>query len=152
MRHMKTTLQKQTDRETVQRLRLAHHRALETLRAEHCQLSGLQIWRRLSNIERLANAGACAYCNGENIRLVWPLFGPRNYDFAVDSSKAWEQLANVATDCVRNVLGTVPAGFFCNSDARGHTLKIDAEKTTIPTGLQTDWGSDGILAATIDNT
>ncbi len=129
--------------------RVAHHRALEKLRAENCALSGLQIWRKLVDLERLAHAAAEASCNGENIRLVWPLFGPRDYDFSTDE-KAWDNLCSVATDCVRNVFGCVPAGFIVNGDARGYALKIDGDSGAVPAGMHTDWGRNGILAAQIN--
>lgn len=134
----------------IQRERIAHHRALETLRHESCQKSGIQLWRKLVELETLAHAGATASCNGENIRIAWPLFGPRDYDFNRDEN-AWDALCSVATDCVRNVLGCVPAGFFVNGDARGYALKLDPEKVTVPAGMHTDWGRNGILAARIDS-
>lgn len=139
-----------TPKAVLERARIAHHRALETLRAPECQLSGIQLWRKLCEIERLAHAGATAWCNGENIRLVWPLFGPRDYDFRTDEN-AWDALKSVATDCVRNIFRTVPAGFFVNGDTRGYALKLDPEKCTVPAGMDTDWGRNGILAARIDN-
>lgn len=139
-----------TPKEVLQRARIAHHRALETLRHESCQKSGIQLWRKLVELETLAHAGATANCNGENIRLVWPLFGPRDYDFRSDEN-AWDALCCVARDCVRNVFGTVPAGFFVNGDARGYALKLDPEKCTVPAGMETDWGRNGILAARIDS-
>lgn len=43
--HMKT----KTDKAILQRARMAHHRALETLRSPDCALSGLQIWRKLNS-------------------------------------------------------------------------------------------------------
>lgn len=133
----------------IERDRIAHHRALETLRARECAKSGIQLWRKLCELERLAHAGATAYCNGERIRLSWPLFGVREYDFHADEN-AWESLCSVATDCIRNVFGHVPAGFFVNGDARGYALKLDPDEVTIPTGMHTDWGRNGILAARID--
>lgn len=136
-------------KENVTRWRIAHHRALESLRAAHCSKSGIQLWRKLCEIERLAHAGATAHCNGENIRIVWPLFGPRDYDFSTDEN-AWEKLSAVAIDCIRNIFGHVPAGFFVNGDARGYALKLDPDKVAIPEGMHTDWGSYGILAAVID--
>lgn len=135
-------------RDATERFRAAHHRALETLRAEHCQLSGLQLWRKLVQIERLAHAAAEAQCNGESIRIVWPLFGARDYDFNRDEN-AWEHLSAVVRDCVRNIFGQIPAGFFVNGDARGYALKLDPEQTKIPSGMHTDWGRNGILAAQI---
>lgn len=139
-----------TPKEVLQRERMAHHRALETLRAPHCNKSGIQLWRKLCEIERLTHAGATAYCNGENIRLSWPLFGPRDYDFRTDQN-AWENLRKVAKDCVRNIFGHVPTGFFVNGDARGYALKLDPDAVTISQGMHTDWGRNGILAARIDN-
>ena len=136
-------------REATERFRAQHHRSLETLRAESCTLSGLQLWRKLVQLEKLAHAGATASCNGENIRIFWPLFGPRDYDFQSDEN-AWENLCKVAVDCVRNVFGRVPDGFFVNGDARGYALKLDPDKTTIPAGMHTDWGRNGILAAEIN--
>lgn len=138
-----------TQKETITRDRIAHHRALETLRVPTCSKSGIQLWRKLCELERLAHAGATAFCNGERIRLSWPLFGPREYDFNRDEN-AWDSLRSVATDCVRNVFGHVPTGFFVNGDARGYALKLDPEKTTIPQGMHTDMGGNGILAARIN--
>jgi hypothetical protein len=137
-------------REATERFRAAHHRALETLRADSCTLSGLQIWRKLVQLERLAHAGATAQCNGEPIRIVWPLFGVREYDFN-KTENAWEQLSDVVRDCIRNIFGQIPQGFFVNGDARGYALKLDPDKTTIPQGMHTDWGRNGILAAEINN-
>lgn len=144
---MKTSdIQKQL----IERDRIAHHRALETLRSPECSKSGIQLWRKLCELERLAHAASTASCNGERIQLVWPLFGIREYDFNRDEN-AWDNLCSVATSCVRNVFGCVPEGFFVNGDARGYALKLDPEKTTIPQGMHTDWGRNGILAARIDN-
>ena len=139
-----------SQKEIVNRERIAHHRALETLRAPSCSLSGSQLWRKICEIERLAHAGAEASCNGENIRIVWPLFGPRDYDFRSDEN-AWNALAQVAKDCVRNVFGCVPQGFFVNGDARGYALKLDPDSVEIPQGMATDWGRNGLLAARIES-
>ncbi len=138
-----------TQSELITRDRIAHHRALETLRDPSCSKSGIQIWRKLCELERLAHAGATAHCNGESIHLSWPLFGTRAYDFRSDEN-AWDNLASVVKDCVRNIFGHVPAGFFVNGDARGYALKLDPEEVTIPQGMHTDMGSNGILAARID--
>lgn len=139
-----------TSKEVLTRYRIAHHRALETLRAPECDKSGIQLWRKLVEVERMAHAGATAYCNGERIRLSWPLFGVREYDFHADEN-AWENLCSVATDCVRNIFGHVPPGFFVNGDARGYALKLDPDSTAIPQGMHADMGGNGILAARIDN-
>lgn len=139
-----------TPKEVLEREHTAHHRALETLRAPTCSKSGIQLWRKLVELERLAHAGATASCNGERILLSWPLFGVREYDFSRDEN-AWDDLCSVAADCARNIFGHVPAGFFVNGDARGYALKLDPDKVTIPQGMHTDWGRNGILAARIDN-
>ena len=133
---------------TVNKFRAAHHRALETLRDESCELSGIQLWRKLRTLESITHSIAEASCNGESIRVTWPLFGIREYDFH-SNEDAWEDACNVATDCVRNVFGCVPEGFFVNGDARGCALKLDGESVTAPKGMETDWGRNGILAAEI---
>ena len=48
----------------IQRARLAHHAALETLRAPDCPHNGLTLWRKLRHIEALAHKAAEAACNG----------------------------------------------------------------------------------------
>lgn len=50
---------------------------------------------------------------------------------------------------VARVFGQLPPGFFVNGDARGYALKIDPAKGVVPPGMATDWGSYGLLAATI---
>jgi len=139
-----------TSKEVLTRERIAHHRSLETLRAPTCSKSGIQLWRKLCELERLAHAGATASYKGERIRLSWPLFGVREYDFIRDEN-AWDSLASVVKDCVRNIFGQVPVGFFVNGDARGYALKLDPEVCEVPQGMCTDWGRNGILAARIDS-
>lgn len=48
------------------------------------------------------------------------------------------------------IFGKLPTGVFINGDPRGYMLKLDSEKVTIPEGMYKDWGSDGILAAMIE--
>lgn len=155
---MKTKLsqkEKSERREWIARLRSNHHRALETLRAPSCELSGLQIWRKLVRLEQLAHACSTAYCNGERIQIRWPIgqrdaeVNLREHDFAGLGSAAWEPCKTVILDRIRSIFGHIPPGVFVNTDARGHALKLDADKVKIPEGMQTDWGSDGILAAEI---
>jgi len=140
---------KKTDKERLNRRRTAHHRALETLRADSCELSGVQIWRKVKEVERIAHACALAFCNGERLQVTWPLFGLTEYNFR--DSDHWPYVESRARDCLRNILGHVPAGFFVNADARGHALKLDGESVTIPEGMYTDLGGDGILAAIIED-
>jgi len=135
---MKTTPEHITQR------RLAHHAALETLKAPACNLSGLQIWRKLRQIEKIAHDGATAYCNGEAV-----FHQGQAFNFRRDET-AWERFTALIRAQAGEVLGQIPTGFYVNGDARGHALKLDSETVTIPEGMETDWGRDGILAAEID--
>ncbi len=114
------------------RWRENHHRALETLRAPSCALTGLQLWRKLVKIERDASAAALRLCNDSNY-----------------SQEAFERAKDKAREQVEKTFGHIPPGFFVNSDPRGYALKLDNDKTTIPEGMQKDWGGYGILAAMI---
>lgn len=42
--------------------------------------------------------------------------------------------------------GTLPQGFFINSDPRGTALKLDDDKTVLPVGFWRDFGGYGVLA------
>lgn len=139
---------RQEMKEATERFRLMHHQALETLRAPDCDLSGLQLWRKCVKLERLAHAAATACCNGETIRVVWPLYGLREYDWSKETTV--DELRSVVRGCVRDIFGHVPAGFWLNLDARGYALKIDPDSAVIPAGMHTDWGRNGILAAEIN--
>jgi hypothetical protein len=150
---MKTAEQKRAASETraaTERFRVQHHRAIETLRAPNCERSGLELWRKCVQLESLAHGAATASCNGEPCRVVWPLFGPRDYDFNRDEN-AWDNLRSVVTDCIRNIFGHVPPGFIVNGDPRGYALKIDGDSGKVPAGMHTDWGRNGILAAEIND-
>lgn len=135
--------------EHVTRWREAHHKSLVMLASRinpGNKLTGLQLWRKLCQIEREASDGATAYCNGEihtaAQRLVW--------NFNADEN-AWENFSQWIEAKVAKVFGgKLPQGFFVNGDPRGYALKLDNEKVTIPDGMHTDWGNDGILAAVIE--
>lgn len=134
--------------------RNAHHEALLSLYTGRKPTTGLKLWRKLCVLERLAHSAAAASCNGESIRIYWPKFGtylplPGEYDFNRDEN-AWDHLSTVVKDCVRNILGNVPNGFFVNGDARGYALKLDPDSCLIPEGMHTDMGRNGILAAEIN--
>ena len=134
---MKTT-------EHTTRRRTAHHNALETLRAPTCKANGLSLWRKLRRLENIANGGATAYCNGEIYT-----HGAALYNFRRDET-AWHRFSSFIRNQVGAIFGHIPEGFFVNGDPRGHALKLDSEQVTIPEGMETDWGRDGILAAEID--
>jgi len=119
-------------KEHVIKWRENHHKALETLRGPDCNLTGLQLWRKLRTIERVTNDAATKYCNGEIDSL--------NFDAA--KKRTIEQ--------VNILFGHKVPGFFVNSDPRGYALKLDNEKTNIPEGMHRDMGGYGILAAEID--
>jgi hypothetical protein len=119
--------------EHVTRWRENHHRALETLRAPGCALTGLQLWRKLVKIEREAHDAALRLCNDSSY-----------------TQEAFERAKNKALEQVEKTFGQLPPSFFVNSDPRGYALKLDNDKTTIPEGMHRDMGGYGILAAIIE--
>lgn len=121
---MKTT-------EHVSRRRQSHHNALATLSTNR-KADGFSLWRKLRAIEAKAHKLATDYCNGDCTGEQW------------DAGKAQ------FTQEVFEVLGRLPAGFYVNGDARGHALKIDCDSGPIPSGMDVDWGQNGILAPVID--
>lgn len=122
--------------------RKSHNAALSRLHAtpltgydgydetEQHEERGLKMWRKLRRIEAVAHDAAKAQCNGG----TWDNF--------VDSIRCQ----------VAAVFGGFepPQGFFFNGDPRCYSLKLDPEKCTVPQGMVTDWGRNGILAAEID--
>ena len=127
---MKTT-EKQ---EWITRRRVAHHAALETLRAPGVTTPGLALWRKLRRIESAASLVVLNYANGTG---------------GVDTENIHAKLEPFRKS-VRALFGHTPKGFFVNTDPRGYALKIDPEKGTVPQGMSTDWGRYGILAAEIN--
>lgn len=108
-----------------------HLKALEVLGFKRSQFN------RLRAIENEANRNAVLYCNGD--------IDSHQYE-----ARKWNTIAQVA-----NLLkGSLPKGFFVNSDPRGYALKIDSGNEAgqehhpeyIPQGLHKDWGGYGILA------
>ena len=129
--------------------RARHWRALETL--SKVPTSGLALWRKLRRIESLAHAAAEARCNG----VPFTAQSKRTYDFC-GTEDAWDNFCTrEILPAVARVLGRIPDGFFINADPRGYALKIRTAKcndgtaevtAALPDGMQTDWGSYGILA------
>lgn len=118
--------------------RAAHHAALETLRAPGCKTLGALLWKRLRQIEARAHDAATAQCNGTEGSAARPT--------------PWEAYETAIRAEVAAVFGGVlPAGFFLNQDCRGYALKLHPEKCTVPLGMSTDWGRNGILAAEIND-
>lgn len=105
---------------------------------------GRAILRRLRRIERVAHDATTAQCNGEAyngqpFRPYWDANGEET------GATPWQVFEDEITAKVAAVFGgRLPAGFFINGDARGCALKIRREY--VPTGLETDWGSDGEMA------
>lgn len=118
----------------IQRRRVNHHKALESLAYQvGCETQGLTLWRQLRRVETQTNYNATRYCNGE-----------------IDTDQ-WEHLKDQYRNRLSKIFGgRIPEGVFINSDPRGYALKLDNEKVTIPQGMETDWGGYGILAAEID--
>ncbi len=131
--------------------RKAHHAALSSLHdtllpsLEEHEQRGLKMWRKLRTLEQLAHRGATAYCNGERLNLR----PGTSFDFRCDED-AWAQFSEcVKGEAMKVFGGVLPPGFYVNGDARGMALLLDSERVTIPDGMQTNWGGDGILAADI---
>ena len=118
----------------IQRRRDAHHKALETLAQQvGCQTEGLKLWRQLRHVENWAYSKSLAFCNGQIETEDWEL---------VKVEARAKQLKVFG--------GKLPQGIRINGDARGHALKLDSDKVSVPQGMERDWGGDGILAAEID--
>lgn len=109
---------------------------------------GKKISTELFNLERIAHAGATACCNGENIRCYFKGRIPEDFDFH-SSEDAWERFSARVTDAIRNILGSVPKGFFVNGDARGYALKLEAGSVDLP--MHQDWGSFQILSPSLED-
>ena len=131
-------------------LQLERHYAALVRLASECGIKkadGKKLSLALLKIEREAHAGAEAYCNGQAFR---------GYDFN-NNEKAWGQFAESIEREVQILFITLPPFFYVNGDARGYTLKIrgaeaghDYGRELIErTGLQSDWGGNGLLAPTI---
>ncbi len=126
--------------------RKQHHAALEALARDvnpDNTANGLQLWRRLARIERVANAAACHYCNGKTCR-----HNGEEFHFESDEN-AWDRFHEVIEGEVAKVFGgQCPPGFFVNGDARGYALKLQPGSTRH--ALHCDWGGYQILAPTIE--
>jgi hypothetical protein len=131
--------------------RAAHHAALETLRAPGCETPGALLWKRLRRIEARAHDAATAQCNGEPYGSQ-PFRPDRHEDGAEGTPTPWEAYEAATRAEVAAVFGGIlPQGFFLNLDCRGYALKLHPEKSTVPAGMSTDWGRNGILAADISD-
>ena len=103
----------------------AHYKALETLGA----YDGRTAYLQLLDIEERARDFMTKHAN---------------FEF---SSERFEAVVDMFTKQVFNILDQ-PAGFYINSDPRGHALKLDPEITPLPNGLADErpWNNHGILA------
>lgn len=130
--------------------RKAHHRALSSLHAsplnsqEEHEQRGMKMWRKLRCIEAVAHDATTAQCNGER-------YGSQPYreDDETGNSPLDVFFDGIRADVAKVFGGTLPVGFMINHDPRGYALKLDPDKTTVPAGMETDWGGYGILAADI---
>jgi hypothetical protein len=154
-KHRKTKDMKTLEKKTrITARRAAHHAALETLRAPGCKTSGALIWKRLRRIEARAHDAATAQLNGEAYGTQ--PFRPDWHEDGTEGTAArptpWEAYETAIRAEVAAVFGGIlPQGFFLNQDCRGYALKLRPEKCTVPPGMSTDWGRNGILAAEIDD-
>jgi len=143
------TLEKKT---RINARRAAHHAALETLRAPGCETPGALLWKRLRLIEARARDAATAQCNGEAYGTQ--PFRPDWHEDGTEGPAArpteWEAYETATRAEVAAAFGGIlPAGFMFNQDARGYALKL--RPGTVPPGMSTDWGRNGILAADISD-
>lgn len=122
---------------------LIHFQKCEAL-ASRCGVekpNGEAISRALARLENVTCRAAVAQCNGEDYQGQ-PFRQEEDWEAFKDNIKA--KIAALFG-------GSVPPGFFINSDPRGYALKIDNEH---PRGLalirelklHTDWGGYGILS------
>lgn len=134
MKTAKRTTEKDERAAWIQRRRVNHHRALESLAYQvNCETPGLALWRQLRRIESWLSIYSVKYCNGD-----------------IDTGK-WEAIKDQAQNRLSRVFGgRIPDGIFINGDPRGYALKLDNEKVQLPEGMEKDWGGYGILAAEID--
>lgn len=146
------TTKTETKKDRIAARRAMHHTALETLRAPGCNTPGLVLWRRLCRVEKLAHDAATAQCNGAHYgtQPFRPDWHPDGTEGTAANPTPWEVFSESIRDEVAAIFGgTLPAGFSYNQDCRGYALKLRPEKCTVPAGMVTDWGRNGILAAEI---
>lgn len=151
---MKTLTKKERRKMQLER----HYAALVRL-AEACgvkKADGKKLSVALLKIERLAHAGATAYCNGEDFTYF---LGVNHQHLFNSDEKAWDNFVADIEIYVRALFNDkLPPFFYVNGDARGYALKIrgaeagnDYGRDLIEkTGLQRDWGGNGLLAPEID--
>ena len=141
-----------TRKEATAARRARHHAALASLHASPATADGLKIWRTLRRVEAEAHDAATAQCNGAayGSQPFRPDCLPDGTEGTEEQPTPWEDYsATVRARVAKAFGGKVPQGFFFNQDARGYSLKLNPDKVTIPEGMGTDWGGNGLLAAEI---
>lgn len=130
--------------------RSAHHAALASLYRGKGLADGLKMWRALRRIESRVSDLMTAQCNGADYNGQPYLPDDDNGDNSALDIRLEKERGAIA----KVFGGHLPDGFFFNHDPRGYALKIRADKPgqdyRIPSGLVTDWGGYGCLAAVID--
>lgn len=136
--------------------RARHHDALASLAAKPDKANGMAIWRKLRRLELEAHDAATAQCNGADYgsQPFRPDWLPDGSEGTEETPTPWEEYAATVHERVALIFGFThkhpPQGFFFNQDARGYSLKLNPDKVTIPDGMETDWGGNGLLAAVIE--
>lgn len=140
------------------KLQLERHYAALVRLAEACgvkKADGKKLSVKLLKIEKLAHAGATAYCNGENFSYFHGVHHQHNFN---GDENAWDNFTSDIEIYIRQLFGDkLPPFFYVNADARGYALKIrgaeagnDYGRDLIQkTNLMTDWGGNGLLAPEI---
>lgn len=141
------------------KLQLERHYAALVRLAEACGVAkadGKKLSVALLKIERIAHAGAEAYCNGDVYRCLGK-YGSGHFNFNADEN-AWGRFSEMIEREVQILFVKLPPFFYVNGDPRGYALKIrgaeagnDYGRDLIQkTNLMTDWGGNGLLAPQID--
>lgn len=131
--------------------RAAHHAALASLSTAK-NSNGFGLWRKLRKLEQEAHDAATAQCNGASYgsQPFRPDHLPDGSEGTAEQETPWEIYAETVRARVAAIFGKLPQGFFYNKDARGYSLKLNPDKVTIPQGMDTDWGGNGLLASEIE--
>lgn len=148
---------------------LSHYAVCErlalALEMDPNEIDGKKISSALFKLEKLANAGATAWCNGEIFSHRYGFGNAHtsgtamlNFNFPGDEH-AWDKFTDYINTRLCQVFGRShkypPTGFFVNGDCRGYALKIDNEnpegaKLIEAVGLHRDMGGFGVLSPSIE--
>lgn len=116
----------------------------------HPNPDGKKISVALWKLEKEAHNAATAQCNGEEYQGQ-PYRSSVKASHQAPALSEWEYFEDSIKGRLSAILGSVPAGYYLNQDARGYALKIspDYPQGAVlirDAGMHTDWGGNGILS------